>query len=141
MSIVFPYLYADDKCIILRVVKTSDIFFQEFDDGVIYLRHFLYDAYQLDVLNHPEISPADLFGRPSSRRALYNHSYISYGRLRMLIFQSGSLFLRWVRPLFADEPLQLSLPDKGFNLLFQVVTINCVMAVITVEAAVLAKKC
>ena len=59
----------------------------------------------------------------------------------MLIFQSRSLFLRWVRPLFADEPLQLSLPDKGFNLLLQVVTINCVMAVITVEAAVLAKKC
>ena len=117
MSIVFPYLYADDKCIILRVVKTSDIFFQEFDDGVIYLRHFLYDAYQLDVLNHPEISPADLFGRPSSRRALYNHYYISYGRLRMLIFQLGSLLLRWVHPLFADEPLQLSLPDKGFNLL------------------------
>ena len=44
--------------------------------------------------------------------------------------------MRWIRSLLADEPPQLSLPDKGFNFLLQVVAISGVMAVITVEAAV-----
>ena len=81
-----------------------------------------------------------LFGRPSSHCApppLHNHSYISYGRSRMLVFPSGSLLLRWICPLLDDEPLQFPLPDKGFNLLLQVVAVSYVMAVITVEATVL----
>ena len=42
----------------------------------------------------------------------------------------------WICSFLADKPLQLSLSDKGFNLLLQVVTISGVMAVITVEAAI-----
>ena len=42
-----------------------------------------------------------------------------------------------VRPLLADEPLQLSLSDKGFNLLLQVVIVGCVVVVVTVESAIL----
>ena len=37
----------------------------------------------------------------------------------------------------SDEPLQLSLFNKGFNLLFQVVTISRVMTVVSMEAATL----
>ena len=55
----------------------------------------------------------------------------------MLIFQSRSLLLRWVCPLFADEPLQLSLPEKGFNFLLQVVVVSGVMTMVMVEAVVL----
>ena len=44
--------------------------------------------------------------------------------------------MRWIRYLFVDEPLQLFLPDKGFNLSLQVVVVSNVMAVITVEAVV-----
>ena len=51
----------------------------------------------------------------------------------MLIFPSRGLLLGWIRSLLADEPLQLSLSDKSFNLLLQVVTVSRVMAVITVE--------
>ena len=77
------------------------------------------------------------FGWPSSRRVPYNHSYIPYRWLGTLILPSGSLLLGWVRPLLTDEPLQLSLSDKGFNLLLQVVTVGRVMAVVTVELAIL----
>ena len=55
----------------------------------------------------------------------------------MLVFPSGSLLLGWIRPLLADESLQLPLPDEGFNLLLQVVAVSYVMAVITVEVAIL----
>ena len=39
--------------------------------------------------------------------------------------------------LLSDELLQLPLFNKGFNLLFQVVTIGRVMTVVSVEAAIL----
>ena len=55
----------------------------------------------------------------------------------MLILLPRSMFLRWICSLLTDEPLQLSLPDKGFNFLLQVIVVSGVMAVITVEAAVL----
>ena len=54
----------------------------------------------------------------------------------MLVFSSRSLLLGWICSFLADKTLQLSLSDKGFNLLLQVVTISGVMAVITVEAAI-----
>ena len=137
MRIVISYLYADDECIVMRVVKTSGVFLRESDDGVVHSRHLWYGTHQLDVLNQPEISFSELFGRPSGRHAPYNHSYIPYGWPRTLILPSGSLLLRWVRLLLIDEPLQLSLSDKGFNLLLQVVTISHVTAVVIVEWAIL----
>ena len=39
MRVVIPYPYANDKCIIMRVMETSSIFLQEFDDGVVDLCH------------------------------------------------------------------------------------------------------
>ena len=63
----------------------------------------------------------------------HNHSHISYGRPRMLVFPSESLLLGWIHSLLADEPLQLSLLDKGFNLLLEV---SYVMDVITVETTI-----
>ena len=42
-----------------------------------------------------------------------------------------------IRSLFSDELLQLFLFNKGFNLLFQVVTIGRVMTMVSVEAAIL----
>ena len=45
--------------------------------------------------------------------------------------------MRWICPLLDDEPLQFPLPNKGFNLLLQVIAVSYVMAVITVEATVL----
>ena len=41
-----------------------------------------------------------------------------------------------IRFLLADELLQLSLSDKGFNLLLQVVAIGRVVTMVTVEAAI-----
>ena len=94
----------------------------------------------MDVLNHPEVGLTSLFRRPSSHCGPYNHCYISNGCPRMLILLSGSLLLRWIRSLLVDESLQLSLPDKGFNLLLQVIAVSGVMAVITVEAAILVSR-
>ena len=42
-----------------------------------------------------------------------------------------------IRSLISDEPLQLSLFNKGFNLLFQIIKIGRVMTVVPVEAAIL----
>ena len=58
----------------------------------------------------------------------------------MLILLSGSLLLRWIRSLLVDESLQLSLLDKGINLFLQVIAVSGVMAVITVEAAILVSR-
>ena len=55
----------------------------------------------------------------------------------MLVLSSGNLFLWWVRSFLIDEPPQLSLSDKSFYLLLQVVAVRCVMTVIMVKAAVL----
>ena len=49
---------------------------------------------------------------------------------------SGVLLLRgFHRFLLSDKPLQLSLFNKGFNLLFQIIKIGRVMTVVLVEAA------
>ena len=54
----------------------------------------------------------------------------------MLVFSSGSLLLGWICSFLADKPLQLSLSNKGFNLLLQVIAASGVIAVITVETAI-----
>ena len=78
-----------------------------------------------------------LFGRTKGHSASHNHSYISYGWPRTLVLPSGNLLLWQVRSFLADKPLQLSLSDKSFYLLFQVIAVNCVMIVAMVEVAVL----
>ena len=55
----------------------------------------------------------------------------------MLVLLSGNLFLCRVHFFFANEPLQLSLFNKSFYLLLQVIAVGCVMIVVTVEAVVL----
>ena len=52
-----------------------------------------------------------------------------------LVFPPSSLLLWWVCPLLTDEPLQLSLSDKSFYLLLQVVAVVRIMAVITISRA------
>ena len=92
--------------------------------------------FELDIVNHPEVNLTGIFGRLGSRCTPHNHSYISSGWSRMLIFPLKSLLLGWIRSFLVDEPLQLPLPDKGFNLLLQVVAVSCVMAMVTVEVTV-----
>ena len=58
----------------------------------------------------------------------------------MLIVSSGNLLLKWVRSFPVDEPLQLSLPDESFDLLFQVITVGYVMIVFMVETAILVSR-
>ena len=55
----------------------------------------------------------------------------------MLIVSSGNLLLKWVRSFPVDEPLQLSLPDESFDLLFQVITVGYVMIMFMVETTIL----
>ena len=63
---------------------------------------------------------------------------IPYGGSWLFIIPSGVLLLRGlIRSLLSDEPLQLPLFNKGFNLLFQVVTVDRVMTVVLVEVAIL----
>ena len=53
------------------------------------------------------------------------------------IIPSGVLLLRGlIHSLLSDKFLQLPLFNKGFNLLFQVVTIGRVMTVVSVKAAI-----
>ena len=104
MRIVIPYPFANDKCVIMRVVKMSSILFREPDNGVVNPRHLWYETHQLDALNHPEVSLTGFFGRPSSY-APYDHSYISYGWSWALIILSRGMLLRQVHSLLAEKPL------------------------------------
>ena len=58
----------------------------------------------------------------------------------MLVLPSGNLLLWWVHFFLANEPLQLSLSDKSFYLLLQIIAVGYVMTVITVEAAILVSR-
>ena len=55
----------------------------------------------------------------------------------MLVFSSAKRFLGLVCPFLTNEPLQLSLLDKSFYLLLQVIVVGCIMTVIMVEPIVL----
>ena len=120
----------------MRVVKTLSILFREPNNGVVNLRHLWYGTRQLEVLNHLEVSLTGFFGRPNNY-APYDHSYISYGWSRALIIPLRGMLLRRVRSLLTNEPLQLSLPYKSFNLLLQVLAVDSVMTMVTVEATIL----
>ena len=106
MRVIVANSYIDDKRIIMGVVKTLGIFFREPNDRVVNSRHLWYETCQLDVVNHPEVSFAGLFGRTGSCCAPYDHSYISYGWSGTLIILSGGLLLgRQIRPFHVDELL------------------------------------
>ena len=55
----------------------------------------------------------------------------------MLVLPSSNLLLWWVRSFLVDKLLQLSLSDKSFYLLLQVIAVKCVIVVVMVKAAIL----
>ena len=81
MHVVVSYSYADDKRIVMRVVKTSSIFFREFDNGAFSLCYLWCGARQLNILDHPKVSFVGFFGQPSGRCSSYDHPYVPYGVL------------------------------------------------------------
>ena len=138
MHVVILYSYANDQRVVLRVVKTSCIFLRESNYGAFSLCYLQYRACQLNVLDHPKVCFTDLFRRPNGCRSSYDHSYVPYGGSWSFIIQSGVLLLRGlIHSPLSDEFLQLCLFNKGFNLLFQVITIGRVMTVVSVKAAIL----
>ena len=56
MSVVVPYLYANNECIVVWVVDTSSIFFQESNYRVFDTHHLWDEHRQPDILNHPKVS-------------------------------------------------------------------------------------
>ena len=138
MHVVILYPYADDQRVVMRVVKTLRIFLRESDYGAFSLCYLRYRARQLNILDHPKVSLTGLFGRPSGCRSSYDHSYIPYGGSWSFIIPSRVLLLKGlIRSLISDEFLQIPLFNKGFNLLFQVVTTGRVMTVVLMKAAIL----
>ena len=78
-----------------------------------------------------------LFGQPSGCRFSYDHSYVPYRGSWSFIISLGVLLLKGlICSLLSNEFLQLPLFNKGFNLLFQVVTIGRVMTVVMVKAVI-----
>ena len=45
--------------------------------------------------------------------------------------------MQWVRPFFAEEPLQFSLSDEGLDLLLQVIAFKCAVIVIVMKMTIL----
>ena len=132
------YPYADDQRVVMRVVETLRIFLRESDYGAFSSCYLWYRARQLNILDHPKVSFTGFFGRPSGCHSSYDHSYVPYGGSWSFIIPSGVLLLRGlIHSLLPDEFLQLPLFNKSFNLLFQVVTIGCVMTVISMKMAIL----
>ena len=62
ICVIVSYSDANDKRIVMWVVKMLSIFFRESNDGVVYPCYLWYGTCQLDVLNHPEVSFPSLFG-------------------------------------------------------------------------------
>ena len=56
MSVIVPYSYANNECIVVGVVKTSSIFLQKPNYGVVNPCHLWNETHQLDILNHPKVS-------------------------------------------------------------------------------------
>ena len=56
MHVVAPYLNADNKCIVMQVVKPLRLFFRESNDEAFCSRYLWHGARQLDALDHPEVS-------------------------------------------------------------------------------------
>ena len=138
MHVVIFYSYANDQCVVVRVVKTSRIFLRESDYGAFSPCYLWYKARQLNILDHPKVSFTSLFGRPSGCRSFYDHSYVPHGGSWSFIIPSRVLLLKGlIHFLLPNEFLQIPLFNKGFNLLFQVVTVSRVMTVVWVEAAIL----
>ena len=54
----------------------------------------------------------------------------------LVVLLGGLLLWKQICSLLTDKLLQLPLPDKGFDLLFQVIAVNRVIIVITVETTV-----
>ena len=76
MGVVVPYLNANHKCIIVRVVEAPDIFLYKLNDRVVDLCHLRDEFRQLDIVDHPQVSFACLFGRARCRGSSYDHSYV-----------------------------------------------------------------
>ena len=56
----------------------------------------------------------------------------------MVVLPSGGLFpCMRIRPFLADEFLQFSFSDEGFNFLFQIVAIRSIVTMVAVETAIL----
>ena len=138
MHVVILYPYCNDQRVVVLVVKASRIFFRESDYRAFSPCYLRYRARQLNILDHPKVSFTGLFGRPSGCCSSYDHSYVPYGGSWSFIIPSGVLLLKGlIRSLLSDKLLQLPLFNKGFNLLFQVITIGRVITVVLVEATIL----
>ena len=94
MHVVVSYSYADDEYIVIRVVKTSPIFFQEPDNGAFSPCYLWYGVCQLNILDHPKVSFAGFFGQPNGRCPSYDHPYVPYKWSWTFIISSGVLLLR-----------------------------------------------
>ena len=138
MHVVIFYPYADDQRVVMRVVETLRIFLRESDYGAFSSCYLWYRTRQLNILDHPKVSFTGFFGRPSGCHSSYDHSYVPYRVFGSFIIPSGVLPLRGlICSLLSNKLLQLPLFNKGFNLLFQVVTIGRVMTMVSLETAIL----
>ena len=52
MSVVIPYPYVNNECIVVWVVETSSIFLREPNYGVVDLCHLWNETRQLNALNY-----------------------------------------------------------------------------------------
>ena len=122
----------------MQVVKTLCILLRESDYGAFSPCYLRYRARQLHILDHSKVSFMSLFGQPSGCHSSYDHSYVPYGGSRSFIIPSRVLLLRGlIRFLLSDELLQLPLFNKGFNLLFQIIKIDRVVTVVSMESVIL----
>ena len=138
VHVVIFYPYVNNQRVVVRMVKSSRIFLRESDYEAFSLCYLQYRARQLNILDHPKVSFTGLFRRPRGCRSFCDHSYVPYGGSRSFIIPSRVLLFRGlIHSLLSNELLQLPLFNKGFNLLFQVVTIGRVMIVVSVEATIL----
>ena len=77
MSVVIPYVYANNECVVMWMVEMLSIFLREPNYRVVDPCHLWNETRQLDILNHPKVSLMCLSRQTGSCGAPYNHPYVS----------------------------------------------------------------
>ena len=113
----------------MRMMKSPRIFVHESNGRLVFSGHPWWVASKLDILNYSQVSLLG-FGRAPNWHSFYNDPYFSKW-LTYWLFRFAFQWLSFIFVVSSKEILQLSLLEKDFYLLLQVIALIRVMSMIS----------
>ena len=113
----------------MRMMKSPRIFVHESNGRLVFSGHPWWVASKLDILNYSQVSLLG-FGRAPNWHSFYNDPYFSKW-LTYWLFRFAFQWLSFIFVVSSNEILQLSLLEKDFYLLLQVIALIRVMSMIS----------